>query len=107
MTTFDARERAFEELYHHDQDLQFRVECRRNRLLASWAAEVMGLDAEATRDYAEDVVRGCVTVPCHAHDRILADLQAHNAEVSDHRLRRKMDELMAVARRQVMAEVRA
>ena len=39
MTTFDDRERAFEAKYAHDQELQFKVAARRNRLVAAWAAE--------------------------------------------------------------------
>ena len=32
MTTFNEREKAFEKKYEHDQDLQFRVNARRNKL---------------------------------------------------------------------------
>jgi hypothetical protein len=37
MTTFDERERDFEARYKHDQELQFKVKARRNRLLGMWA----------------------------------------------------------------------
>ncbi len=48
MTTFDDRERAFETRYARDQELQFKITARRNRLLGEWAARLMGLtDAEA------------------------------------------------------------
>ena len=54
MTTFDKREKAFEDKYKHDQELQFRVEVRRNKLLGLWAAELLSKDdAEA---YAKEVV---------------------------------------------------
>ena len=33
MTMFDDRERAFEAKFAHDQEMQFRVNARRNRLL--------------------------------------------------------------------------
>ena len=38
MTTFDERERAFENKFQHDQDLLFRIRARRNRLAGLWAA---------------------------------------------------------------------
>ncbi len=44
MTTFDEREKAFEDKYKYDQDLQFRVEVRRNKLLGLWVAELLGLE---------------------------------------------------------------
>ena len=34
----------------------------------------------------------------------MGDLESHNVEMSEHRLRKKMDELMAVAKDQVMNE---
>jgi hypothetical protein len=40
MTTFDEREKEFESRYKHDQELQFKVKARRNRLLGLWAASV-------------------------------------------------------------------
>ena len=43
MTTFDDRERAFEAKYARDEEMQFRIIARRNRLLGEWAARLMGL----------------------------------------------------------------
>ena len=41
MTTFNDREKAFEDKYKHDQELQFKVEVRRNKLLGLWVAEML------------------------------------------------------------------
>ena len=38
MTTFDDRERGFEKKFELDQELQFKVKARRNKLLGLWAA---------------------------------------------------------------------
>ena len=57
MTTFDDRERAFESKYARDEEMQFRIIARRNRLLGEWAARLMGLSEEETSSYAKDVVR--------------------------------------------------
>ncbi len=56
MTTFDDRERAFENMYARDQELQFKVTARRNRLTGLWAAARLGLEGEAAEDYARSVV---------------------------------------------------
>ena len=38
MTTFNDREKAFEQKFEHDQEIQFKVNARRNKLLGLWAA---------------------------------------------------------------------
>jgi len=57
MTTFNDREKAFETAYARDQDMQFRIMARRNRLLGHWAAGLMGLTDVEAESYAKDVVR--------------------------------------------------
>ena len=104
MTTFDDREKAFEDKYMHDQELQFRVDVRRNRLLGLWAAELLGKDnVEA---YAEEVISTEFEEPGDADlvRKILGDLQDGGIEMSEHRLRKKMEECLAEAKEQVMKE---
>ena len=60
MTTFDEREKDFEARFKHDQELQFKVKARRNRLLGLWAAERMGLSGDAAQAYAKEVVEAAV-----------------------------------------------
>ena len=43
MTTFDDREKGFEKKFAHDQDLKFKAESRRNKMLGEWAAGLMGI----------------------------------------------------------------
>ena len=57
MSAFDDRERAFETKFARDQEVQFRITARRNRLLGEWAAERMGLTPEETDAYAKAVVQ--------------------------------------------------
>ena len=38
MSGFDDRERAFENKFAHDADMQFKSEARRNKLVGLWAA---------------------------------------------------------------------
>ncbi len=104
MTTFDKREKAFENKYKHDQELQFRVEVRRNKLLGLWAAELLSKDdAEA---YAKEVVSADFEEPGDADlvRNILGDMQDAGIEMSEHRLRHKMGECFATAKEQVMQD---
>ena len=43
MTTFDKREEGFEKKFAHDEELKFKANARRNKLLGLWAAEKLGL----------------------------------------------------------------
>ncbi|MEM9356692.1 MAG: ATPase inhibitor subunit zeta, partial [Pseudomonadota bacterium] len=43
MSTFDEREKGFEKKFAHDQDLKFKAEARRNKMIAEWAAGKLGL----------------------------------------------------------------
>ena len=57
MTQFDDRERAFETKYARDQEMQFKIHSRRNRLLGQWAAKKMGYSEEQAEAYAREVIR--------------------------------------------------
>ncbi len=57
MSQFSDRERAFETKYARDEEMQFRIIARRNRLLGQWAARQMGLTDEEAESYAKDVIR--------------------------------------------------
>lgn len=106
MTTFDEREKAFEQKYKHDQDMLFRIQNRRNKLLGIWAAELMGLTGAEAESYVKDVIMSDMEKPGDedVHDKVYADLHAKNIDLSDHRLRKRMDELLQDAHDQVVSE---
>lgn len=95
------REKAFENKFAHDAELKFKAESRRNKLLAQWAAgllgnvevdayvkEVIAADFEEAGD--EDVFR-----------KIRGDFDASSVAQSDEEIRTKMLDLMD----QAVAEV--
>lgn len=106
MTTFNDREKAFEEKYKHDQELQFKVEVRRNKLLGLWVAELLGFDGADADAYAKEVVSSDFEEPGDQDlvRKILGDLEGKSVEMSEHRVRKKMDELLETAKEQIMQE---
>lgn len=56
MTGFTDRERGEEAKFALDEDIRFRIQARRNRLVAQWAAKQLGLTDEEARSYAAEVV---------------------------------------------------
>ena len=107
MSTFNEREKAFEDKYKHDQDLQFRTEVRRNKLLGIWVAtELLGLEGDAVEAYAKDVIASDLDEPGieDVVRKVMGDLQAKGVDFSEHRLRHRMDELLIEAKQQIMQE---
>ena len=56
MTTFDNREAAFENKFALDEELRFKANARRNKLLGLWAAERLGKSGAEAEAYAKSVV---------------------------------------------------
>ena len=101
MTTFDDRERAFESQYARDQEMQFKIVARRNRLLGQWAAKKMGLTEAEADGYARDVIRADFE---EAGDedvirKILGDLTSAGVEVDEAEIRRQLEHKWVEARR--------
>jgi hypothetical protein len=106
MTTFDKREEGFEKKFAYDEELRFRANARRNKLLGLWAAEKLGLAGTEADAYAKSVVIADIE---EAGDddvlrKIRKDFEAKNVQQSDHQIRRTMDELMATAIQQIQSE---
>lgn len=106
MSGLDDRENAFENKYAHDQEMEFKANARRNKLLGLWAAGELGLDGEAADEYAKTVV---VADFEEAGDddvfrKVRADLDEKGVELSDHLLRKQMDDLLLEARNQIATE---
>ena len=105
MNGFDNREKGFEAKYSVDQELEFKVIARRNRLLGAWAAEQMGLSGEAVDSYAKEVVAADFERPGDSDvvEKVLKDFADKGIDLDEAGLRKKMNELSAVAREQLTA----
>ena len=104
MTTFDDRLAAFEAKLARDEEMQFKVAARRNRLLAGWAAGLMGLTPEEADAYAKDVVRADFEEAGDADvvRKLLGDLTNAGIDIDEARIRAQLGEMTAEARRQMM-----
>ena len=106
MSGLDDRENAFENKFAHDEELEFKAVARRNKLLGLWAAGEMGMEGEDAEAYAKEVVIADFE---EAGDedvfrKIRGDFDAKGVTVSDHVIRKQMDDLLVEARRQVSQE---
>ena len=103
MTTFDDRENAFENKYAHDEEMKFRAEARRNKLLGLWAAELLGKTGEDADAYAKEVVKADFEEA--GHEDVVRKVAADLGELADaDTIRSKMDELLRIAKQQMVNE---
>lgn len=107
MSTFDEREQGFESKFSHDNELEFRIGARRNRLLGLWAAQLLGIHGVDAESYARNLAELETHAPGDHHTvitKVLEDFKQRGIEMSEHRLRRHLDELGKSARSQIMTE---
>ena len=105
MTTFDKREEGFEKRFAVDEELKFKANARRNKLLGLWAAEKLGLSGADADAYAKTVVMSDFE-EAGDHDvlrKVQNDFQAKGVALSEHQIRRTMDEMMNQAVAQLKA----
>ena len=93
MTSFDEREKGFEKKFVHDEELQFKIDARKNKYLGEWASKILGFNDEKEKEYIQSVIKADFA---EAGDqdvfrKLKADLKDHN--ISDEDIRKKMDEL--------------
>lgn len=106
MAGFNDREKAFENKFARDEEMQFKLTARRNRLVGEWAAEKMGLTAEETDAYAKAVVQADFE---EAGDedvirKLMGDLTSAGVDIDDAGIRTALTEKMIEARRQFIEE---
>ena len=105
MAIFDDREKDFEARYRHDQELQFKVKARRNRMLGLWAAGQMGLTEEAAKAYATEVVDAAFKGgDRHIIEKVCADLTAKGQNCTPAQIQAELKHLGEAAKQQIMQE---
>jgi hypothetical protein len=101
MNNFNDREKAFEKKFANDQEAEFKISARRNKLLGSWVADILKLDEEQKKNYITEVIKSDFQ---EAGDqdvfkKIKKDLEGKNIEDTD--IRQKMSEFLESAKKEV------
>lgn len=100
MTSFDERENAFEAKFAHDSELQFKAEARRNKIVAHWAAELLGKTGDDFGAYVSEVIRADME-ESGSEDvvrKLAADLTGH---ATQDEIRQQLEIAMLEAKRQL------
>ena len=93
MDSFKDREKSFEKKFAHDEELQFKVNARRNKYLGQWVSQILSYDSEKEKEYIHSVIKADFE---EAGDedvfrKLKVDLKDYN--ISDEEIRKKMNEL--------------
>ena len=102
----DQREKGEERKYQMDQELQFKAEARRNRLLGEWLAGEYGMGPAETEEYAKAVVIADLDEPGieDVMRKVMADIAEKGTDISEDQVRAKISELDSVAIEQLRTD---
>lgn len=100
---FRERGKGFEGKYRMDQDLQFKVCSRRDKLFGLWLAERFGLVGNEADAYALEVVASNFERPGDDDllEKVQSDIATKNVTISEKELLEKFNELLDEAHDQV------
>tara|TARA_X000000368_G_scaffold402601_1_gene376685 strand:+ start:2235 stop:2543 length:309 start_codon:yes stop_codon:yes gene_type:complete len=98
MSSFEDRKKSFEKKFAHDEELQFKINARKNKYLAQWASKILGYNEEKEKDYIQSIIKADFK---EAGDndvfrKLKTDLKDYN--ISEEEIRKKMDELTEKAK---------
>ena len=101
MNTFKDREKSFEKKFANDQEAEFKISAKRNRLLANWVANILKFNEEQKKNYITEVIKSDFQ---EAGDqdvfkKIKKDLEGKN--IQDTEIRQKMSEFLEAAKKEI------
>jgi hypothetical protein len=101
MNNFNDREKAFEKKFANDQEAEFKISAKRNKLLGAWVADILSLNEEQKKNYITEVIKSDFQ---EAGDqdvfkKIKKDLEGKN--IQDTEIRQKMSEFLEAAKKEV------
>ena len=103
MTTFDDREHAFEAHFAFEQELEFKVHAKRDRMVGLWAGGLMGFKDVELENYVLSLVRADLRDPGdhEVYEKVLSDLVDKGVDILPQAVRDQMDLFLAKARTEV------
>ena len=106
MTTFDDRDKSFENKFAHDEELNFKATALCNRMAGMWAAGKMGKNEAESEAYARSIIEAEFATGGHAalEAKLVSDLNAAGIPATAKEVHREIARLMPVAMTQLMGQ---
>lgn len=101
MNTFKDREKGFEKKFANDQEVEFKINAKRNKLLASWVADILKLNDEQKKNYITEVIKADFQESGDedVFRKIKKDLEGKS--IQDTEIRQKMSEFLEAAKKEI------
>ena len=101
MNNFNDREKGFERKFVNDQEVEFKISAKRNKLLATWVANILKLNEEQKKIYITEVIKSDFQEAGHedVFKKIKKDLEGKN--IQDTEIRQKMSEFLETAKKEI------
>jgi hypothetical protein len=92
MSSFDDRKKGFEKKFVHDEEMQFKVNAKRNKYLGEWVAEKLGKKDQNKEIYVQEVIKSDFEEPGDedVFRKIQKDLKESGIEILDQEIRDQM-----------------
>lgn len=100
------REKAFESKFAHDAEMNFKAEARRNRLLAAWVGQKLGMSDEDAKAYGGTLIAADLKEAGDDDviDKVMADAKERGVELDREEIKAKSAEFLTETRAQIMEE---
>ena len=101
MNTFKDREKGFEKKFANDQEAEFKINAKRNKLLASWVADILKLNDEQKKNYITEVIKADFQESGDedVFRKIKKDLEGKS--IQDTEIRKKMSEFLEAEKKEI------
>jgi hypothetical protein len=101
MNTFKDREKGFEKKFANDQEAEFKINAKRNKLVASWVADILKLNDEQKKNYITEVIKADFQESGDedVFRKIKKDLEGKS--IQDTEIRKKMSEFLEAAKKEI------
>jgi len=98
MSSFDDREKNFEKKFVHDEEIQFKINARKNKYLGQWVSKTLLYDEQKEKEYIQSIIKADFEEVGDedVFRKLKADLKDYN--ISEEEIRKKMDELSEKAK---------
>ena len=102
MNTFEDRKKSFEKKFAHDEELQFKINAKKNKYIAEWVSSILEFKEEQKNQYIQEVIKAdfAEVGDEDVFIKIKSDLSEKN--IDDSEIRSKMRELNEKAKSDFM-----
>ena len=98
MNKFNEREKSFEKKFAHDEEMQFKVNAKRNKYLGEWAAEK--LSSLDKKKYIQEIIKSDMEEAGNedVFRKIKADFKQASVSIDDQEIRDQMEKALLRAK---------